>query len=255
MEAYYVLGRYLERNRPPAAVVLSLSPYHFQESLFWERLTRYHFLRPEEQLEASLTLRGAPGPALVDESTKALASTSLLDALGCSVWLPFCYSASLIEGRVFKRRAENLRTIDEVVAARGYKQFGKAASNDESNLISKAPATFHVAGVLDLYMDRLLELARAHGIAVSFYAMPFNETSWRIANQQRARYIAGYHAHLERLARKAPHVKLLNRLHVLPNDHFGDSSHVNDRGLAVVCADLEQRLGKLAQPAVAAPMR
>ena len=49
MEAYYVLDRYLASHPPPKIVLLSLAPYHFQESLFWERLTRYHFLRFREQ--------------------------------------------------------------------------------------------------------------------------------------------------------------------------------------------------------------
>ena len=61
MEAYYVLVRYLEQHPPPKTVLLSLSPYHFQESLFWERLTRYHFLRFREQREALDALREDQG--------------------------------------------------------------------------------------------------------------------------------------------------------------------------------------------------
>ena len=242
MEAYYVLVRYLEQHPPPKTVLLSLSPYHFQESLFWERLTRYHFLRFREQREALDALRDFPTPPLVNEATGAVVAPSLWDALLYRVWFPSKYSNSVIEARGFARRADNQVFLRDVLAQRGYKAFGAHARNDESNGIEKRPAQFTVAGVLDHYMDRLLALAAAKDIAVRFYVMPYNEASWAIAEHERAVYIAGYHAHLATLAARSQQFRLLNALWELPADHFGDSSHVNPRGLAVVLEDLERRL-------------
>lgn len=242
MEAYYVLARYVEEHPPPKTVVLSLSPYHFQESLFWERLTRYHFLRAAEQHEALAALADFPAPPLVNEATQAIVLPSLWDALLYRAWFPSKYSNSVIEARAIGRRRENEVFVRDVVAQRGYKAFGARARNDESNGIEKRPDQFVVAGVLDHYMDRLLALAADREIAVRFYVMPYNEASWGIAEHERAAYIAGYHAHLASLAERSPRFRVLNALWMLPADHFGDSSHVNPRGLAVVHEDLERRL-------------
>jgi hypothetical protein len=244
MEAYYVLARWLESHTPPKTVVLSLSPYHFQESLFWERLTRYHFLRFGEQREALAALRRFGTPPLVNEATGGPVAPSLWDALLYRAWFPSKYSNSVIEARAIGRLGENRAFVRDVIAQRGYKAFGARARNDESNGIEKRPEQFFVAGVLDRYMDRLLDLAADRGIAVRFYVMPYNPASWAIAERERAVYVAGYHAHLNALAERAANFTLLNALWVLPADHFGDSSHVNPRGLAVVREDLERRLAR-----------
>ena len=242
MEAYYVLDRWLESHPPPKMVLLSLAPYHFQESLFWERLTRYHFLRFREQREALAALADFPTPPLVDEATGAVVEPSLFEALLYRAWFPSKYSNSVIEARGATRRRDNEVFYRDVLAQRGFKTFGAHARNDESNGIEKRPAEFAVAGVLDHYMDRLLALADAKDIAVRFYVMPYNEASWAIAERERAVYVAGYHAHLAALAARSGRFRVLNALWKLPADHFGDSSHVNARGLDVVTEDLVRRL-------------
>ena len=70
-------------------------------------------------------------------------------------------------------------------------------------------------------------MAAERGIAVVFAAMPMNRSS---LDRLDPRYAAGWDRHLARLAAGHPEVVWRSKLWSLPDDHFGDGSHVNLRG-------------------------
>jgi hypothetical protein len=66
--------------------------------------------------------------------------------------------------------------------------------------------------------------------------MPFNEASFQNLDKG---YKGGFHRYLNELEQEFQNFEINKEIYFLPNDHFGDRSHVNRRGVEAVMKELK----------------
>jgi hypothetical protein len=240
IEAYYQLVDYLDHHEPPAALVVGFAPYHMVlHDAFWDRTVKFGFLSRERYVrlledaerldDASL---GDPEPLATERRT--------LESYGryaASPRNPIDFSAEILSS-FFLRRSENEAAARALEAHRGFFLFGH---REESNGLSEEAgfASFEPSALLDSYLEALIDYAEAHGIEVYWYTMPINATSMRALSPI---YRRGFSDYLRDLEIRERGLLAASDLSSLPDDHFGDRSHLNARGVARVSAALERFL-------------
>jgi hypothetical protein len=228
IETYYLLHRYLTRNPPPRLLLLSLAPFHFGKAdVFWERTAKWKALRTPEALEVFRRAAALGDAVLGEPDFRSLTlrwGRLRLNYVGD-------YAAELRNSRGRNRRARNRSETERVAAARGHTFFGRETSSSQPGQEVWEKSGFRSSPLLDAYLRDTLVLATRHGVRVVFAAMPLNHRSWRALETD---YLEGYNRHVARLAAEHPDVAFRGFLWTLPDDHFGDASHVNARGARLV---------------------
>lgn len=86
---------------------------------------------------------------------------------------------------------------------------------------------------MNVYIEKLIKLAKAHNIKIYYYTMPFNKSSFEATS---ACYKRGYCNYILQIA-KNYNITICNKLSFLPNDYFGDPSHLY-KGSAMATKEL-----------------
>jgi hypothetical protein len=242
IEVYYLLRRHLAHHPPPRAAVISFAPFHLEGAKsFWERTAKWKALEAGEVFEVFRRAESlGDSRTLGDDSRRRL----FLRWLGYRANLPAIYAPELRASQLLRRRHSNLRSMDELEAEAGHFFFGRRETSSE--LASEVGRTaFEPAPLLDAYLRDTFALAEEHGIGVVFAAMPLNRTSFE---GLRPAFLADHRAYMSDLARAHPGVRFAAKPWALPDDHFGDSSHVNRRGAEVVSERLAALLAEVSSP-------
>jgi hypothetical protein len=204
--------------------VISFAPFHLEGAKsFWERTAKWKALEAGEVFEVFRRAESlGDSRTLGDDSRRRL----FLRWLGYRANLPALYAPELRASHLLRRRHSNLRSMDELEAEAGHFFFGRRETSSE--LASEVGRTaFEPAPLLDAYLRDTFALAEEHRIGVVFAAMPLNRTSFE---GLRPAFLADHLAYVSDLARAHPGVRFAAKPWALPDDHFGDSSHVNRRG-------------------------
>jgi hypothetical protein len=224
IETHALLRRYLEHHPPPRTLLLSIAPYHFEKAdVFWGWTIKWKALRTPEALEIFQRAEAFGDPVLgePDERSLSLRFARLrLNYVGD-------YARELRNSRTGTRGARFRREYAQVTAARGHAPYGEDPENAEPNREAGDPDGFQTSPLLDSYLRDTLALAARHDVRVVYAAMPVNQASWRRIEPG---YLAAYHRHVVQLAAEHPSADFRGFLWTLPDDHFGDASHVNERG-------------------------
>lgn len=228
IETYFLLRRYLEKHPAPRTLLLSVSPYHLENAdSFWRRTIKWKALRAGEVLEVFRRTGELGDPVLGEPDPRSLAlrwARLRLNYVGD-------YAAELRNASRELRWLRNRREFEEVEAAGGHAYYGRDPGSSAPNREATDEDGFQPSPLLGAYLRDLLELASRREVRVVFAAMPVNRGSWRAMDP---RYRDDYHRHLVKLAGEHPGAEFRGFLWTLPDDHFGDSSHVNERGAALV---------------------
>ena len=242
IEAYTALRRALACPRPPRRVIVSFDAVHFtRPDLFWERSVAFGF----EDARAVARLRrvsAATGDFSVWRLRLPRGEPGRLRAALYAARFPTLYFGPLLHGGIALRWFENRRRLRRVLAARGQYYFGRA----DGSAVVAAEGTlrrFRPAPVLDWYFRALLRLARAHGVPVTFVAMPVNTATWQAV---RPRVRRGFAAYLAGLAARDPGFRVRGGVMPhWPDRWFGDAfSHLNPAGAARFSARFAARLAQ-----------
>lgn len=228
IETHALLRRYLAGHPPPRTLLLSLAPYHLERvDVFWGWTVKWKALDAAEAFAAFRRAESLGDPVLGDPDRRSLALRwARLRLNGVADYAPELRRSRL--GLLGGRGAHATR---EVAAARGHAWYGTAPSSSEPNREAGDRDGFRPSPLLDAYLGDVLSLAADHGVRVVFAAMPVNRASWRALDPA---FRDGYHRYLDRLAARHPEAELRGALWTLPDDHFGDASHVNPRGARLV---------------------
>lgn len=225
IDSYFLLRDYLEHHAAPEWIVVSFAPYHLQrdnESFFWTHSVKYgaHGLGDFRRLLARSHALGEP--LLPGAGRLRVAAEWLL----YRAKFPPYYMAELKAANLFSRRKQNLATASEIEEGRGHYFYG---CGDGSSAISKEATleAFQASPLLDSYLRSGIEMAINAGSQVLLRAMPMNESSHHALS---SRFAADYHGYLESLGRAYPPIVADPELPFLPDSHFSDGSHVNQRG-------------------------
>jgi len=227
LEAHSLFTRYLAHHAPPRLLVVSFTPIHLEfDELFWERTARWKLIPTADALVMFRRAEALADPILGRPDASRLA----LRWLRLRANLPVDYAAELRAAKLGLRRSRNLGVLEELERTAGQRFYGGAdAASEPNNEVGRT--RFQPSPLLDFHLREILDLAAERGADVVFASMPMNQSS---LDRIDPRYAAGWRAHLARLAAGRPEVVWRPELWSLPDDHFGDGSHVNLRGARAV---------------------
>ncbi len=229
VEGYYVLDEYLKHNSAPEAVILSYAPYHFElGETFWERAVKLDFLsfcqsfevvRESARLKDDIAWRGNDGNDGFLEYGELL-----LYKLKYPPYYMADVSSGLSQGKI--NAARYAWVTKEVKRGKGHFYFGRAKQAEGPNS-ETARTDFEGSDLIETYFDRLLTRCEDEGIEVYFFTAPMSE---KTEQAMHADFISGYQAMMERVQETHPHAVIETDITYLPNDCFGDESHLNEKG-------------------------
>lgn len=223
LSGYYTLKRYLAHNAPPKILILSYMSLHYmQEDTFWERAIKFDYLDFGEFVE-------------IMENARSLGQYKIFgnDSKQCKWHYFFTYKINprnflaeiyntLQEWTLYYSRYKNNKHImDSLAQNGGHFFYGRAKESKELNEEAKLKG-FTLNPLYDLYLRKIMDLAKAHNIIVFHYQMPFNQSSFEALDLG---FVREYNAFLDSMQDKYGIISL-NHIWALPNSDFGDSSHL-----------------------------
>jgi hypothetical protein len=240
IDAYYQLRRYLTHHRAPDVLIASYSPRHLGDRhfpLFWKRSVRYgahthaefvEILARSKQLDVELLPGHSAGRAHLEW------------------WLyrtkfPPYYLAAIKNSNHVERRALNAQMKRKVTESGGHVLYGTAAGPHPPAFETEL-RSFRVEALRDSYLRDLFDLAARNGIRVIFAASAFSETSLRAMDEGFER---DYWRYVAELGRDHPTVLIEEGFRPLPDDYFGDSTHVNESGARAFSAQIARVVTQL----------
>ncbi len=243
IDAYHQLRRYLENHRAPDVLIVSYSPRHLAErplTPFWKYSVRYEAHRYSE-FEEVLTRSERLGVELLPGKSAARARLEW--------WLyrakfPPYYIAEIKHANPWKRRRSNQAMKSKLAAARGH-AFYATAEGPHPLAWEAGQGEFRVSKLRSSYLRDCFVLARRHGTQVIFASTAFSRTSMEAMAPN---FAADYSRYVAELRRDHPAVRIEEGFHLLPDDHFGDHSHVNEAGARVLSARIANLVAQLREP-------
>jgi hypothetical protein len=211
IEGYFILKKYLQNNTSPDKIIISYAPNHLEiQDVYWERSVKFDFLSTQEYQEVE-----ANAKEINDSTTLGLSKTYK------DYWNPTKYTTDFKNGLITMRWKQNKKMLNDGFASKGHYFFGTANSADGLNAEGHEKIFKHSL-LLDLYLRKLLNLAKTNNIKVYYYTMPFNQASYQASKIE---YRDGYKNYMQKFAHDYK-VHICNNLSYMTNDNFGDSSHL-----------------------------
>lgn len=220
---YYTLKRYLAYNAPPKFLILSYMSVHYSKDRhFWDRAIKFDYLEFDEFVE-------------IMENARNLGQCKVFgnDSEKCKWYYFFKYKIQIKnfnaemynawqEWKLYYSRYKNNMEIMDLLSKSGG-HFFYGYNNRSKGLNQEVKfKEFTINPLIDLYLHKIMDLAKAHNIIVFHYQMPFNQSSFDSLD---LRFVREYNAFLDSMQGKYEIVSL-NHIWALPNSDFGDSSHL-----------------------------
>ncbi|MEX1308286.1 MAG: hypothetical protein AB1Z19_07150 [Eubacteriales bacterium] len=229
VEGYYVLDEYLKNNPAPQAIIISYAPYHFElGETFWERAVKMDFLSLAQswevvnesiRLDDDIALRGGGLDGGVAQYGKLL-----LYKLKYPPYYMADVSSLLSQGA---KNAERYDWVtEEVQDGEGQFYFGRADSTSATNS-EAARSNFEESHLIYDYFDRILTRCEEEGITVYVFTAPMSQISCQAMSDA---FVSGYQEKMAAVWTAHPEAMIDAAFNELPNDYFGDESHVNPKG-------------------------
>lgn len=235
---YYTLKRYLKHNEPPKIIILSNIVYAYLDAgQFWNRGVKFDLIDFFEFSE------------IIDNAKKLKQCDSgFLKESKCEKFYFFKYhfnfknfSAEMFNAYKektpkFSRYKRNKEAWEYMEKTRGNAYWGRA--NGTSALFGETNLKeFKVNPMIDFYLHKIADLAKAHNIAIFHYQMPFNQSS---IDKLDPKFKSEYNAFLNSMWQNYG-IYSLNEIHAFPDSDFGDPSHLYN-GANKSTADILQKI-------------
>ena len=217
---YYTLKRYFEHSKPPKIIILSYSADYFIDpaEFFWQGGVKTKFLEFNEIFEVLKEARALNECKPFEKSGGGCHNIDvykyLLDLKN--------FGAELSAVNITLRRYRtNLAVLKEIEDSKGHFYYGRAngAYGDFSEVSFKE---FTLSPLVSLYLHKIASLAKEHNVKVVTYVMPYNtHTSLNINKTFLSQYTKFYET-----MQKEYGILALNKPYSMPNEAFGDHSHL-----------------------------
>ncbi|AXH14158.1 hypothetical protein CP985_10080 [Malaciobacter mytili LMG 24559] len=207
IEGYFILKKYLLNNIKPDNIILSYAPFHLtKQDSYWKYTVKHQLFTNEEYEEVENNAN-----LLKDDITLGTKRT-FKDYRNL-----FLYSENFIKGILSLRFLYYTKIIDEMNYNLGHHYHGK--NNGNSGLNEEIENTdFKYSPLIDMYMRKLISLAKENNIKIFYYTMPFNESSYKKVTKD---YKRNYSFYVESL-----NINVCNKIFYMNDSMFGDPSHL-----------------------------
>lgn len=221
IEAYYALRQYLKKNKPEF-LLLSFAPFHIQtQDSYWGRTVLFDFLNLSEYYEITNHAKKFKEQDLLE---KNLNENYYFFTYVNYTKNPFKFLPSLKKALFTKnnRYSVNNKILKYLKETKGHFFYGRALQSSGITSEGKQKEPFVNSTLINFYLEKLIVLAQSNNIKVYYYSMPLNYASYGSINFE---YVNSYNSYISNLAKKY-NIKILNSLYFLPNENFGDASHL-----------------------------
>jgi hypothetical protein len=227
VETYFFAKRLLRCPETPRLVVIAHSASQYpQDKFFWSILTSAGVLDTADihAVEADANTLGD------DELERAERPNAVPLALLPELYairFPPLYFGNLLGGYVAARWRYNERAYQETILSGGRSSFGTADRSDGVG-DEAAMTDWQVSPLINLYMNRTLDLLAAHHVPVVIITLPMNDATCAhlppVIQPRFSAYLAG-------IAEAHPNVELADpTIPCWPDHYFGDDMHFNMSG-------------------------
>ena len=238
IEAVALARRIPSAVQTPRMVVLSFTGASLMQSSFWERGVRHGLIGPELMEEVRVRSRHLGDPLFGPPTLVDLDARFKIELF--SHRFPSFYFPSLVNGRLYQRKAANESIYQLVHEQRGQLNF---ESEPGAQIIAEANLPpFKPLPLLDDYFRKLIEHFQQKSIPLYFIACPVRAD---LAPTIPAGHAATFRAYLRRYEDRFSCFHVLgDALPILPPSLFSDQDHLNPIGTAQFSKQVAQLLSK-----------
>lgn len=253
IEQYYIMKNYLEHHKAPKTIFMmyfigahdSIDDFFWNRTLYFDCLTTEQFYEIAEKgaFENYRTVENLNGVKILKEESKYKfyekgnfgAKFNFWQYKLCS---PTKYYAA-VKNAMFENRYEvNKKEYETSQANKGQHYFGTEATFAPNNVSITAKQHFEVLPIIDIYMNKCMELCMKNGIQVIIEQHPINESTYaNMSNDYKKEYMD----YMKSLHEKYPEIIVNTEYNICPNDWLGDFSHLNENGATKFTMQLKEK--------------
>jgi hypothetical protein len=206
IEGFFILNRYLKHHKLKK-LIISYGPFHLAEQdSYWKYTVKHRLFSDEEYYD-------------VENNSKLIGDITTLgnEATFSDYNSPFKYSTNFIKGLLRFRWLEYDNILFTMNENNGHHYHGKNSYSSALNQEAKIN-NFHYSKLINLYMNKIIDLAKANNVKIYYFTIPFNETSY---NNITDSYKINYNNYIENLD-----IINCNKIFYMNDNKFGDPSHL-----------------------------
>jgi len=223
IEMYYTLKNYIKNNPVPENAIIMFASFHYTIiDNFWTRTVYFNYLSVSDMSDLYSYAKVTGSETLLKKGYKN-------DLLSYRLRFVDKYLPALINSKFASRYAENRSIYNKVSTNYGYGEFGTADGCSDLNYETSYEKmhTTSDAVLLDVYMNRLLELCQDNNIKTTVAIPPMNKSSYEALHES---YVEDFTSYLDELSYKYPSINIKKEIPCYDDSYFGDSSHLNNKG-------------------------
>ncbi|MCI8561378.1 MAG: hypothetical protein HFH03_09715 [Dorea sp.] len=228
MEAYYILGDWLEHNDAPKVCYISFLDYHMKDTnAFWSRTMYTHRFRLDQNLEMmKAILAKGEGTAIGTENY-------ITDFIAYELRLPNKYITSLMNAGFNQRYEENVEAR-RLSALHGGRYIARGTEVYKTSKTIKFNK-FKVHPLFDDYYRRLIKMCLENDIQVRLVKLPLPDNEKFTEN-----YEEEFQSYYEQLKEDYPDITV-DWIPTYEQEYFADRNHVNSHGALQFSKEIKER--------------
>ena len=223
IEMYYTLSNFIENNGVPGKVYIMFAPFHYTIiDNFWTRTAYFNYLSISDMKDLYSYAKAADSETLLRKGYQN-------DLISYRTRFPDKYLPALLNAKFIGRYNDNISKYNEISSEFGYGEFG---TEDGCSALNYETGYEHMhttgdAVLLDMYMNRLLQLCSDLEIDTELLIPPMNESSY---NALQPSYVSEFNDYIDTLKIKYPAITIDGNISYMSDIYFGDASHLNRKG-------------------------
>jgi len=253
IEQYYIMKNYLEHHEAPKTLIMmyfigandSIDDFFWNRTLYFNCLTTAQFneivangafenYRPVEKENGVEIERDEASYKFYEKGNFG----AKINFWQYKLASPTKYYAAIKNAMFEKRYEVNQKEYETSQENKGQHYFGTEASFEPNNVTITGKQHFEVLPIIDIYMNKCIELCKENGIQVIIEQHPINESTY--ANMS-GDYKKEYMDYMKSLKEKHPEIIVNTEYNVCPSDWLGDFSHLNENGATKFSEELKEK--------------
>lgn len=230
IEQYYLMQDYLENHEPPKTMIMIyfMGGYNTIEKFFWNRTIYFDWITTK-QFKDILSTGVFPE------------KHPMFKFLQYKLSMPNKYYGAIKNALLENRYEINEKEYKISKANKGQHYFGTAESFSPNNVSITEQEHFEVLDIIDLYMNKCIQLCEEKGIKVIIEQHPINLSTFGNMNDD---FKNEYIDYMKGLQKKYPNIIVNTDFGLVTDDWLGDFSHVNENGATKFTNMLIEKYGE-----------